>query len=214
VILLAFPKEFSGKLELLDLPAPRTYRPLLMRCVVVVVGLLIAFLAGLPIASSAFVAAGLLLVSRIRPGKLLSLDWELLAFFSGLFIVTGAIEATGLSAQLFAIAAPVLHSGIAALSVVTAALSNVVSNVPAVLLFRSEIPNLPNPQQGWLTLAMASTLAGNLTLLGSVANLIVAEIAHSRGVELSFGAYLRVGVPVTLLTISVGVLWLTFSPLR
>jgi len=79
-----------------------------------------------------------------------------------------------------------------------------------VLLFRPFVPQFPNPTQTWLTLAMATTLAGNLTLLGSVANLIVAESARRQGVHLSFGEYLKAGVPITLLSLVFGVLWLTF----
>jgi Na+/H+ antiporter NhaD/arsenite permease-like protein len=169
---------------------------------------MIAFLAGLPIVSSACVAAGLLLVSRLRPSKLLAIDWELLAFFGGLFIVTGAIEVTGLSKQLFQAASPLIHGGVPALSLTTGVLSNVVSNVPAVLLLRPEIGTLPNAQQAWLTLAMSSTLAGNFTLLGSAATLIVAEVAAGRGVNLSFSAYLKAGIPITSLTMIVGILWL------
>ncbi|MBZ0276951.1 MAG: anion transporter, partial [Anaerolineae bacterium] len=89
---------------------------------------------------------------------------------------------------------------------------NVVSNVPAVLLLRPVIATLPNAQQAWLTLAMASTLAGNLTLLGSAATLIVAEVARTQGVNLGFRAYLRAGIPITLLTILVGVIWLNLVP--
>jgi Na+/H+ antiporter NhaD/arsenite permease-like protein len=197
-------------LEKAALPEPQTYLPLLNRTILIVVGLMIAFLVGLPIVSSACIAAGLLLVSRLRPTKLLAIDWELLVFFAGLFIVTGAIEVTGLSQQLFTATAPFLHGGVGALSLTTAVLSNVVSNVPAVLLLRPEIASFPNPQQAWFTLAMASTLAGNLTLLGSAATLIVAEVAKSRGVTLSFMAYLRAGVPITILTLLVGILWLSF----
>lgn len=83
-------------------------------------------------------------------------------------------------------------------------LSNLVSNVPAVLLFRPLIPHFPDPTQAWLTLALATTFAGNLTLLGSVANLIVAESARRRGVTLSFMEYLRAGVPITLLSLALG----------
>lgn len=211
VIMGTFRDEFNGKLDEVELPEPRTYPPLLNRSLIVVVGLLIAFLLGLPIASSAFIASGLLLVSRLRPTKLLAIDWSLLAFFSGLFIVTGAIEATGLSKQLFTAVAPILHSGIAPLTVVTAALSNVISNVPAVLLFRPEMGAFPNPTQAWLTLAMASTLAGNLTLLGSVANLIVAEVAAERGVKLGFVDYLRAGIPITLITLVIGIVILSLG---
>jgi Na+/H+ antiporter NhaD/arsenite permease-like protein len=77
------------------------------------------------------------------------------------------------------------------------------------MLFRPVIPTLAEPHTAWLTLAMATTLAGNLTLLGSVANLIVAEIARRRGVHLSFGEYLKAGTPIAIGTITLGVLWLS-----
>jgi Na+/H+ antiporter NhaD/arsenite permease-like protein len=187
----------------------KTYPPLLNRTVLVVLSLMVAFLAGLPIVSSACVAAGLLLVSRLRPQKLLAIDWELLAFFGGLFIVTGAIEVTGLSRDLFALTGSLLRGGVAPLSLTTGILSNIISNVPTVLLLRPEIATLPNAQQAWLTLAMSSTLAGNFTLLGSAATLIVAEIASSRQVKLGFIEFLKTGIPITVTTILVGIVWLS-----
>lgn len=208
VIVLAYREEFRGALPAVDLPNGEVFSPLLWRTMVIVIGLMIAFLAGLPVVSSACVAAGFLLISRLKPGKLLDIDWQLLAFFAGLFVVTGAIEVTGLSDQIFSAFDSVLHGGVALLSLATAALSNVVSNVPAVLLLRPEIATMPNPQQAWLTLAMSSTLAGNLTLLGSAATLIVVELAAFKGVRVDFMPYLRVGIPVTILTILVGILWL------
>jgi Na+/H+ antiporter NhaD/arsenite permease-like protein len=96
------------------------------------------------------------------------------------------------------------------LALVTTVLSNTISNVPAVLLFRPLIPQFPNPQQAWLTLAGASTLAGNLTLIGSVANLIVAEQALKFGIKLLFTEYLRAGVLVTVLSLLVCIAWLQF----
>lgn len=210
VVVLAYPGEFRGGDKLPDapLPAPRTYSPLLRRTLLVVGGLLMAFLAGVPVVTAACIAGGVLLISRLRPQKLLALDWELLAFFAGLFVVTGAIEAAGLSRALFEAAEPIFRGGIPAFTVATGVLSNVVSNVPAVLLLRPEMASFADPQQAWLVLAMASTLAGNLTLLGSAATLIVAEVAQAQGVTLGFRAYLRAGVPITLLTLVVGVLWL------
>jgi Na+/H+ antiporter NhaD/arsenite permease-like protein len=77
------------------------------------------------------------------------------------------------------------------------------------MLFRPVVPTLTDPQAAWLTLAMATTLAGNLTLLGSVANLIVAEIARSRGVHLSFVEYLKAGTAIAILSLLVGIAWLT-----
>jgi Na+/H+ antiporter NhaD/arsenite permease-like protein len=106
-------------------------------------------------------------------------------------VVTGSLETMGMSEQLFSISAAAGAQGIVALTLVSVVLSNLISNVPAVLLFRPFVPSFPDPTQTWLTLAMATTLAGNLTLLGSVANLIVAEIARRAGVELTFGEYLK-----------------------
>jgi Na+/H+ antiporter NhaD/arsenite permease-like protein len=92
---------------------------------------------------------------------------------------------------------------------VTALLSNLVSNVPAVLVLRPFVQGLPDQQHVWLVIAMASTLAGNLTLVGSVANLIVAERARAAGIEISFAAYLRIGLPLTLVTLAAGAWWLS-----
>jgi Na+/H+ antiporter NhaD/arsenite permease-like protein len=208
VVILSYRKEFNGSLSAVELPPAYPYRPLLIRTSLVVIGLMIAFLAGAPIVTAACIAAGLLLISRLRPTRLLSLEWELLVMFAGLFVVTGAIEATGISKSLFQAATPLIHGGVTSLSLSTAVLSNLVSNVPAVLLLRPEIATLPNAQQAWLTLAMASTLAGNFTLLGSAATLIVAEVAAVRGVKLSFMAFLKAGVPITILTMLVGIIWL------
>ncbi|MBL8162031.1 MAG: anion transporter [Anaerolineae bacterium] len=219
VIVLAYRQEFTAtSLALPPDGAPKTatngngrsaiYAPLLRRTMLVVIGLMIAFLVGLPIVSSAGIAAGLLLVSRLRPNKLLAIDWELLAFFGGMFIITGAIEATGLSEQIFQAVAPLIQGGVAPLSLTTGVLSNIVSNVPAVLLLRPEIGSLPNAQQAWLTLAMSSTLSGNLTLLGSAATLIVAEVAARRGIRIGFVEFLRVGIPITVMTLLVGIVWL------
>lgn len=94
------------------------------------------------------------------------------------------------------------------LSVVTAGLSNLVSNVPAVLVLKPFVANLPDPQRAWLIIAMASTLAGNFTLVGSVANLIVAQRARAQGVIIGFWEYFRLGAPLTVLTIVIGAWWL------
>lgn len=89
----------------------------------------------------------------------------------------------------------------------TAGLSNLVSNVPAVVLLKSVVAGFSPPTTGWLTLAMASTLAGNLTITGSVANLIVVERARPE-VEISFLDYFRVGRPLTVVTVAWGIAWL------
>ena len=90
----------------------------------------------------------------------------------------------------------------------TAILSNLVSNVPAVMVLKPVVDSLLDPQRAWLTVAMASTLAGNLTVLGSIANLIVVQRAAASGIVIGLWDYCRVGVPLALLTLAIGTLWL------
>ena len=137
-----------------------------------------------------------------------AIDWGLLALFVGLFVVVGAAARAGIDRRLFAALAPLGVHTVAGLSATTAILSNVVSNVPAVMLFTPLIPHLPDPPRAWLTIAMASTLAGNLTILGSIANLIVVESARRRGVRVTAAAYARAGIPITIATIAFGIWWL------
>jgi Na+/H+ antiporter NhaD/arsenite permease-like protein len=88
-------------------------------------------------------------------------------------------------------------------------LSNLVSNVPAVLVFKPFIGHLADPKRAWLVLAMASTLAGNLTVVGSVANLIVIQQARDR-VRIGFWEYFRVGAPLAIATMLVGAAWIAW----
>lgn len=201
-------KEGAGTSEL----HYRIEQPLLNKSLAATGLMVVAFVLGMPIPLAALVAASMLLISRRREPELVfhEIDWSLLVFFSGLFIVTGALQTTGLSGMIFGWVQPFAEQGVAQLALVSAVLSNLVSNVPAVLLFRPIIPTFPNPTQAWLTLSMATTLAGNLTLLGSVANLIVAEIARQRNVTLGFMEYLKCGVWITLGSLAFGILWLTF----
>ncbi len=186
------------------------YIPVLRKSMIVIALMLIGFFIGMPVPLAAFFAATALLITRrIKSQKILLLvDWPLLVMFSGLFVVTGTLELTGVSQKLFDVVQGLAYSGVAPLALVTALLSNTISNVPAVLLFRPLIPHFPNPTQAWLTLAAASTLAGNLTLIGSIANLIVAEQAGKLGIKLTFMEYLRAGVLITALTMIVAVVWL------
>ena len=100
-----------------------------------------------------------------------------------------------------------------ALSGLSAVLSNIVSNVPAVLLFKPVVGAMPEAarETAWLALALSSTFAGNLTVLGSVANLIVVEQARKEGVTIGFWDYCRVGIPVTLITLFIGAAWLALA---
>lgn len=186
------------------------HQALMIKTVAAVSVMLVAFLAGVPIALVAIGgAAYCLLTRRVNPDKVYrEIDWALLVLFTGLFVVIGGVEASGLAAQILDGAAAVGLYRPAVLTVVTAILSNLVSNVPAVLLFKTVIPTFGEPARAWLLLAMASTLAGNLTILGSVANLIVVEQARGAGIQIGFLEYSRVGVPVTGLTLLVGWLFL------
>ena len=188
--------------------------PLMIKTMIAVAVMLVAFLAGVPIAVVAIGgAAYCLLTRRVNPDKVYrEIDWGLLVLFTGLFVVIGAVEQTGLAAEVLGGASAAgLHRPLV-LTVVTAGLSNLVSNVPAVLLFKSVIPTFGEPVRAWLLLAMASTLAGNLTILGSVANLIVVEQARGAGIPVGFLEYSKVGVPITVLTLLVGWLFLVLLP--
>ncbi len=100
------------------------------------------------------------------------------------------------------------------LALVTGVLSNLVTNVPAVLTLAPFVQDMTDPNKAWLVLAMASTLAGNFTILGSVANLIVVEGAKRRGIEIGFWAYFRVGAPLTVATMALGLWWLASGIIR
>lgn len=186
----------------------------MVKTLVAVGTMLVAFLAGVPIALVAIGGAACsLFTRRVKPEKVYrDVNWHLLVLFVGLFVLTGALERSGLVEDVVAWGgAAALHRP-AVLTVATAVLSNLVSNVPAVLLLKPLIPSFGEPTRGWLILAMASTLAGNLTILGSVANLIVVEAARQARVEIGFLEYCRVGVPLTVLTLLLGWLILIIVP--
>lgn len=212
VIVVVYRREFApSELVAPTARAPRFYLPLLRKSLGATALLLVALIAGAPIPLAALGGAALLLFTRrLKPERVFrEIDWGLLVFFATLFVVTGAIETSGLGAHLFAVLRPLTEGGAASLAGVAVVLSNLVSNVPAVLLLRPVVPTLADPTAAWLTVAMATTLAGNLTLLGSVANLIVAEIARRRGVHLGFNEYLKAGAPIAVLTLLLGCWWLS-----
>ncbi len=159
---------------------------------------------------AALTAAGLLLLSRrLHSRKMLGLvDWELLVLFIGLFIVNHAMQGTGLVASLVAdLAAAGVHAEQpATLFGATFLLSNLVSNVPAVMLL---LPLATHPLSGPL-LALVSTLAGNLLIVGSIANIIVVDAAARQGVSLAWRRHAAIGVPVTLLTLGITAVYLAW----
>lgn len=147
---------------------------------------------------AASVGAAVVLISRSgEPRKLyVEVDWGLLVFFVGLFIIVGGAENVGLVDRLLQFTQRWNLHRPAVFTVVTTLFSNLVSNVPAVMLLKSLVKNFAEPRKAWLILAMASTLAGNLTITGSVANFIVVETAKPE-VHISFWDYFRVGLPIT-----------------
>jgi Na+/H+ antiporter NhaD/arsenite permease-like protein len=215
VIWLVYRRQLPEALPAADLEDRfAVHYPLMIKTIIAVAVMLVAFLAGVPIAVVAIGgAACTLLTRRVNPEKVYrEIDWGLLVLFTGLFVVIGAVEETGLAAEALGWASAAgLHRPLV-LTVVTVLLSNLVSNVPAVLLFKSVIPTFGEPVRAWLLLAMASTLAGNLTILGSVANLIVVEQARGAGIPVGFLEYSKVGVPITVLTLLVGWLLLVLLP--
>jgi len=164
-------------------------------------------LSDVPREVAALAGAGLLLMSRrLHSHKMLGLvDWELLILFIGLFVVNHALAQTGLAALALAWlgGAGVPLSDTGPLFVVTLVLSNVVSNVPAVMLL---LPAATEPFSGPL-LALVSTLAGNLLIVGSIANIIVVDAARRRGIAIDWRTHARAGVPVALTTLAVTAVW-------
>ena len=155
-------------------------------------------------------AAVLLLSRRLHTADVMAcVDWPLLVLFIGLFVVNHGFEATGLAAQgVMWLGSHGVHlSDPGTLMLAGVGLSNLVSNVPAVMLL---LPHLKGFDAG-ATLALASTLAGNLLLVGSIANLIVVDLARKEGVVIDWRMHARVGVPVTLLTLVVVWGWVAWA---
>ena len=207
VIGLAYRSEFGAGVRFEPVVREvRFHRALLWKSLATSAAMIVLFFAGWPVPKVAVVAGALLLLTRrVKPGRIYrEIDWSLLVLFIGLFIVVAGIERTPLSASLFAAASRYHLERTAPMAIFTAILSNIVSNVPAVLLFKGFVPHLPDATRAWLTLAMSSTLAGNLTLLGSVANLIVVERAR-RTAHITFWEYGRAGLPLAIVTLALGI---------
>ena len=189
----------------------RVDRWLMWKSTLASVTMIVLFFVGWPVPKVAIVVGAVLLITRrVKPEKVYRrIDWGLLVMFAGLFIVIAGIERTSLEKDLGAIAAGMHLDNVFLLSGMSALLSNLVSNVPAVLVFKPFIEHLADPVRAWLTLAMSSTLAGNLTVVGSVANLIVIQQAR-RAVRIGFWEYFRVGAPLAAMTIAAGAAWIAW----
>jgi Na+/H+ antiporter NhaD/arsenite permease-like protein len=211
LIALAYPAEFWTRETLVassgstPIKTPDMFKPVL-----ITIALVTAFFAGVTPARAAVTAGAVMLLSRrVRSESIYQeVDWALLLMFCSLFIVVAGLERNVLTASMAASLGRSHLESVPVLSVVTAVLSNLVSNVPAVLVLRPFVTRIPDQQRAWLTIAMASTLAGNFTILGSVANLIVVQRARMQRIDVGFWDYFKVGAPLTIVTLALGILWL------
>ncbi|MBV9051273.1 MAG: anion transporter, partial [Hyphomicrobiales bacterium] len=207
IIAIFYPGEFFNRGRLIPAVRQRPlhyHRGLAIKSVAVTIAMVAFFFAGEPVAKVAILGGALLLFTRrVKPEKVyLDIDWPLLVMFIGLFIVVAGAEKSLLDQHALSAVGLFDLRNTAVLSVLTAVLSNLVSNVPAVLVMKPFVTSLADQQRAWLVIAMASTLAGNFTLVGSVANLIVAQRARSRDFEIGFWNYFKVGAPLTALSIA------------
>jgi Na+/H+ antiporter NhaD/arsenite permease-like protein len=210
VVWLVWRKRLVIGEEQTPVPARQVNRAQAIKAWAAVAGVIVMLIA--PVQHVAGVAgiAGLLLLSRrIETRRMLGLvDWPLLVLFTCLFIVTDALASTGLPAEAIAAlrAHGLLPDRLAVMAPVALVGSNTIGNVPLVTLLLASWPSIPGP--ALYALAALSTLAGNLLILGSIANIIVVERAESVGVRLSFREHAACGVPMTLLSMALAVAWL------
>jgi Na+/H+ antiporter NhaD/arsenite permease-like protein len=193
-----------------DYPAPKLERGLFALVCVVLVSIFAGFLAGLNLAWTAMAGAALVMVLARRDthGVLRLVDWHLLLFFAALFVVVGGLSDTGLPEAIYSRLQAIFGSSVPAqawnLAWFSVVGSNVFSNVPFVLLAGNWIARFAEPTLMWKVLALATTFAGNLTIVGSVANMIVVESARDH-IQVGFWDYARFGIPITVLTTGAGV---------
>ena len=193
-----------------DYPAPKLERGLFALVCVVLVSIFAGFLAGLNLAWTAMAGAALVMVLARRDthGVLRLVDWHLLLFFAALFIVVGGLSDTGLPEAIYSRLQAIFGSSVPAqawnLTWFSVVGSNVFSNVPFVLVAGNWIARFAEPTLMWKVLALATTFAGNLTIVGSVANMIVVESARDH-IQVGFWDYARFGIPITILTTAAGV---------
>ncbi|WP_437874777.1 SLC13 family permease [Sorangium sp. So ce513] len=194
-------------------PAPQGARPSALAPLVCIAVVSVLFVLGANLAWTAIggATAAILLHRRDANGLFERVSWTVLVFFGALFIVVAGLQKTGMPEQALRAASPFLPEGptmgILGLSIAMLVGCQIVSNVPFILLAESYIQSQPDPHLAWIATALVSTLAGNLTLLGSVANIIVVETVGAER-EIGFRSYARVGVPVTLASTAAALLWL------
>jgi Na+/H+ antiporter NhaD/arsenite permease-like protein len=213
LIFLFFRSEFHGNHFKPPEQPVRYSKPVAIKSALVTLGMVVLFFLGQPPAKVAIAAGAFLLITRrAKPEKIYrEIDLPLLLLFAGLFVVVTGIEKTVFTPDVLAYAKQFRLERVPVISCISAVLSNVVSNVPAVLVLKPFVLQLREHQErAWLALAMSSTLAGNFTILGSVANLIVVERARQKGIQIGFWDYFKVGAPLTVVTLAIGILVLAY----
>jgi len=213
VLRWTFRKELAGAFpETFDAAPVSLDRPLVVKGLAMFAVAVVGWLAGgsLPLVAIGAGALMVLIAGRDPAYAIDRVEWSMLLFFASLFVVMRGFQATGavdwIDGHALALMSGRSTWGLAwGVTGVMLTLSNLISNVPAVMLWRTTVPQLPDPALVWRIVAMSSTFAGNLLLIGSVANLIVAEKAEGRGTRIGFWEYARVGIPVTILTCVWGV---------
>jgi Na+/H+ antiporter NhaD/arsenite permease-like protein len=216
VLLIAFRRELAWKRFSVDVAPPPLDRPLALLCAAGLAFVLGGFLLGYSLSWTAMTGAALLLVLSRQPPKEMfaQVDGTLLLFFAGLFVVTHGVAQAGIAERIHGGLTPLLGTDATQqtlrFGLFTVAACQLVSNVPFVLLAAHWVPNLADPHLGWLSLALVSTLAGNLTPVASVANLIVLELAGVKG-RISFFRFLWLGALCTFLPLALGLACLLFE---
>ncbi len=213
VVWLVFRKDLAEPLSpRVALPPIRLQRNGLTVSLGIVFGVVVGFLVSTPdwlpliaIAGGAFVLFFTPFVSTTSARALVAkVDWTIVLFFVGLFVLLEGVQVSGLSAGIqsgFTSAFGGQSGGVGWLTGLSAILSNLISNVPAVLLLAQVVQGAGGSLVLWLALASSSTLAGNATILGAACNVIVVQIASRDGVEVSMKDFVKVGLPVTLITL-------------
>jgi Na+/H+ antiporter NhaD/arsenite permease-like protein len=212
LIYLLFKKSVISKTwEKSHLVPPRVDVRLMRKGLLVLIGALIGFLFSSKLALVSIGAgAAIILLARKPPARAFErIDWELLLFFCGLFVVVAGINKVGVVEKMFIPLKNFLGNSIwqqlGVFSAVSILFSNLVSNVPFVLIAAHWLQDLANPKTMWLVLAMASTFAGNFTIVGSVANMIVMELSRDHA-RVPFWTFFKIGAPLTLLSTAFGVI--------
>lgn len=220
LVWLAFRKDLAAPItRSADLPPIRLQRNGLALTLGVGLGVVAGFFLSTPpwlpliaIAGGAFVLFFLPFVSTTSPRVLVAkVDWTIVLFFVGLFVLLEGVQVSGLSGGIqsaFTGAFGGQSGGLAWLTGLSALLSNLISNVPAVLLLAQVVQGSGGSHLLWLALASSSTLAGNATILGAACNVIVVQIASREGIEVSMKDFVKAGLPVTLVTLAVSTLLL------